>query len=114
MAKLMYTSVEPHALNIKRVISTYNNIMTDIGKEYNTFGTKYSEETECWNLRDLVAECDYTLTLYYEDGTVYSEIRETDYKVWKSDTDRLKRFIKNYSRYTVNLECNVRHCSIYD
>lgn len=111
MAKLMYTCVDTHALNIKRVIATYNKIMMDIGKEYNTFGTKYSESTECWNLRDLVAECDYTL--YYEDGTIYSEIRDVDYKLWKSETDRLKRFINKYSKYTINLECNENHCSIY-
>ena len=33
-------------LNEKRVVSTYNNIMSDLGYEYNTIGTRYSESTE--------------------------------------------------------------------
>lgn len=110
----LYDDLKLKQLNIKRIINTYNKIMMDIGKEYNTIATKYSEGTECWNLRDLVAECDYVLSLYYEEGTVFSEIKDIDYKLWKSETDRLKRFIKNYSKYIDFLECNVRHCSIYD
>ena len=48
-------------VNEKRAINTYNKIMSDLGYEYNTIGTI---STENWNLRDMVAECDYILSTF--------------------------------------------------
>lgn len=56
-------------LNIEKVIQRYNNIMCSIGYEHCTIGTDFSESTEGWNLRDMVAECDYTLSTYFEMWT---------------------------------------------
>ena len=42
-------------LNMKRAIKRYNDIMNVIGYEHNTIGTRYSEGTENWNKRDMLA-----------------------------------------------------------
>lgn len=101
-------------LNIKRAIRTYNNIMYDLGYEHNSIGTKYSEDTDNWNLRDMVAECDYVLSTFYEEGHCNESLRYSDYIKWKSYTSRLKRFINNYNKYILDMKCESGHCSIYD
>ena len=105
-------------LNEKRAINTYNKIMSNLGYEHNTIGTRYSESTENWNLRDMVAECDYTLSTFYEEGHCNEELRYSDYeedrKMWKNYTSRLSRFISNYKPYIENMKCCSGHCSKYD
>lgn len=105
-------------LVFKRAIKSYNNIMMSIGYEFLTIGTKYSENTENWNIRDLVAEADYTLSNYYEDGHINGDMRYSDdpeeRKMWKSETGKLQRFIKAYEPYIKGVKCHERHCSNYD
>lgn len=104
-------------LNIKKAVERYNDIMGHIGYEHNQIGTCFSENTENWNLRDMVAECDYTLSTYYEYGHCNEDLRhgdEDEKKMWKSETGRLKRFINTYSKFIDDLECAVGHCSDYD
>lgn len=105
-------------LNIKRAIRTYNNIMTDLCYEHNTIGTKLSENTQNWNLRDMVAECDYVLSTFYEEGHCNESMRHSSCresrKAWKYFIRRLKRFINNYNKYIDNMKCKEGHCSIYD
>lgn len=105
-------------VNEKRAINTYNKIMYNLGYEHNTIGTRYSESTENWNLRDMVAECDYILSTFYEQGHCNEELRYSDYaedrKMWKNYTSRLKRFITNYKPYIEYMKCCSRHCSKYD
>lgn len=101
-------------LNIKQATKRYNDIMMCLAYEHNTIGTDFSESTEGWNLRDMVAECDYTLSTYYESGHANTEMKEEDFKTWKSETGKLKRFIEAYKPFIEGLKCVSRHCSQYD
>lgn len=104
-------------LDIKKATKRYNDIMTCICCEHNTIGTNYSEDTESWNLRDMVAEADYMLSCYYEEGNVRCDDRhesKESYKEWLSETGKLKRFIKAYEPFIEDMICAVGHCSDYD
>ena len=105
-------------LNIESATKRYNNIMFDLCYEHNTIGTRYSENTENWNLRDMVAECDYVLSCYYEDGHCNGDMRysddENERKMWKSETGKLKRFIEAYKPFIKDMKCVCGHCSNYD
>lgn len=105
-------------LNMATAIKRYNDIMMNIGYEHNTIGTVYSEDTDNWNLRDMVAECDYTLSCYYEDGHCNAEMRYSDdpeeRRMWKSETGRLQRFIKAYEPFIGDMVVAMGHCSSYD
>lgn len=93
----------------------YNGLMMMLCYEYNTIGTSYSEDTENWNLRDMVAECDYVLGTYYESGHVNcDELKYDDYKTWKSETGKLRRFIDRYAPLIADMKCTTGHCSKYD
>ena len=105
-------------LNMKSAIKRYNNLMSSMAREYLTIGTNLSEGTEKWNLRDMVAECDYQLSTYYEYGHLNEELRHSDNKeerkMWISETGKLKRFIKTYEPFIENMNCFEGHCSKYD
>ena len=105
-------------LNMTYAIKWYNNIMATIGYEHNTIGTDESENTENWNLRDMVAEMDYALSTYYEDGHCNAEMRNSEYpeerQYWRNETARIKRFIAKYVPYIGGMKCTVCHCSNYD
>ena len=101
-------------LNIEQATKRYNDIMMCLAYEHNTIGTDFSESTEGWNLRDMVAECDYTLSTYYESGHANAEMKEEDFKTWKSETGKLKRFIEAYKPFIEGLKCVSGHCSQYD
>ncbi len=105
-------------LNMKQAVVRYNGIMNSIGYEHNTIGTNLSECTDRWNLRDMVAEADYVLSTYYEDGHCNGDMRYSEYederKMWRSETGRLKRFIKAYEPFIKEMECTEGHCSVYD
>ena len=108
----------------------YNSMMSDFGLEYLTIGTNLSEDTENWNVRDMVSECQYQLDVHYEDGNANAEGRyieeymdmysvsfdeaETVHKGWLSETRRLRNFIKKYSEYCEGMNCVSGHCSKWD
>lgn len=101
----------------EKAVERYNTIMFTIGYEHNTIGTSFSESTDGWNLRDMVAEADYTLSTYFEDGHCNAEMRygDKDEKaMWKSETGKLKRFVKRYEPYIKDMKCTSGHCSMYD
>ena len=56
-------------------VKRYNSIMEHIGYEHLTIGTSYSEETDDWNLRDMVAEMDYVYSTYFENGHCNGDMR---------------------------------------
>lgn len=104
-------------VNMKTAIKKYNEIMMSIGYEHNQIGTEFSEETDNWNLRDMVAEMDYTLSTYYEEGHVNHDM-QYDGSDWKkmrvSEIGKIKRFIKRYEPFIKNMECAEPHSSNYD
>lgn len=105
-------------LNMGAAVRRYNMIMETIGYEHNTIGTCFSENTEGWNIRDMVAEADYTLSTYYECGHCNEEMRHSyepeERAMWRSETGKLKRFIAAYLPFIEGVECKVGHCSNYD
>lgn len=104
-------------LNMESAVKRYNRIMDSIGCEHLTIGTELSEGTDNWNIRDMVAEADYLLSCYYENGNVRHDDRldsEEAYKEWISETGKLKRFIKAYEPLINNIKCTENHCSKYD
>lgn len=105
-------------LNMKTAVERYNGIMFYICREHVTIGTRFSEDTEGWNIRDMVAECDYQLSTYYEEGHCNGDMRysddEDERKAWKSETGKLKRFIKAYEPFIEDVVCKKGHCSQYD
>ncbi len=93
----------------------YNEIMWYLCYEFNTIGTSFSENTQNWNLRDMVAECDYVLSTYYETGHCNcDELKRDNYKAWRSETGKLKRFIAHWEPYISDMKCASGHCSRYD
>lgn len=110
-------------LDLAKATKRYNDIMYSLGLDYLTVWEKGSKaedgsEAKGWNLRDMVAEADYQLGLYYEDGTSAGEMRYSDYeserKAWRSESGKLKRFIEAYKPFIDDLKCASGHCSQYD
>ncbi len=104
-------------LDLKKVIKRYNSIMWELCYEHLTIGTTLSEETENWNLRDMVAEADYILSTYYEHGHVNNDLLNEGVetrKAWRRETGRLRRFIEAYEPFIGNMKCSEGHCSRFD
>ena len=105
-------------LDMGKVTKRYNDLMNYLTLEHRSIGCYLSENTDGWNLRDMVAECDYQLSTYYEWGHNNYELRYSEFpeerKTWRCDTGRLKRFIARYEPYIWDMECHAGHCSKYD
>lgn len=101
-------------VNMTTAVKKYNDIMEMLCYEHNTIGTRLSEHTENWNLRDMVAECDYTLSTYYECGHCNCELKEEAPAEWRKEVGYLKRFIKRYESFIDGMTCASGHCSVYD
>ena len=104
-------------LNMKTATRRYNDIMYDVGYEHSTIGTRFSENTEDWNLRDMVAEADYLLSCYTEPGHLRYEDRlesEECYRMWISEKGKLKRFVDAYEPFVEDMVCAQGHCSRFD
>lgn len=103
-------------LNMERAIERYNGIMFDLCADHLTIGVPaYSEGTDGWNLRDMVAECDYLLSTYYDpnhnNGILRYDDDEECRKAWRSETGKLERFIKAYEPFVTDMVCTEGHCS---
>lgn len=92
----------------------YNEIMMRICHEYATIGTDYSENTDGWNIRDMVAEADYCLSCYYESGHADNEMKREDPKRWHAEVGYLTRFINHWAKHCVGIRCLEDHCSKFD
>lgn len=103
-----------------KAVEEYNNIMYKLGYEHNTIGTRFSEDTEDWNLRDMLAECDYVLDTYSESGHAnYEMLHGSDGKDGIEQAEKeiaeLKKFLKKYDKEGTKLNTMAcRHCSKYD
>lgn len=105
-------------VNLTAAVKRYNEIMNMLCREHNTIGERLSEGTERWTLRDMVAECDYELSTYYEDGHMNNDLRyseeEYERKQWRSETGKLKRFIDKYAPVVKYMACAEGHYSKFD
>ena len=112
-------------VNMETAIKRYNGIMETLGREHVTIGTRLSEGTENWNLRDMVSEMQYQLDFWNEPGTVpYDDAHDDSqplcngrklwYANWVKEKKQMERFIDNYSRFIDDMECTTGHCSCYD
>lgn len=92
--------------------------MNEICCEHLTIGEDLSENTENWNIRDMVAECDYQLGVYMDDSTSPGQMRYSndmdERKMWLSETGKLKRFIDAYKPFISGIKCKEKHCSDFD
>lgn len=112
-------------VNMETAIKRYNRIMNTVCYEHATIGELLSENTSgdpenngnrLWTLRDMVAECDYILSTYYEGGHCNEELRHLDAdcrKTWRQETGFLKRFIDRYAPMLDGVEAFQGHCSPY-
>lgn len=100
----------------------YNEIMYSLCIEHLTIGTRFSEGTENWNLRDMVSEMQYTLGIWSDEGCTpyidahnpYNGDHEETYKEWISGLGKMRRFIDRYLEEALTMKCNDKHCSKYD
>ena len=102
----------------------YNDIMWDLCREHLTIGTRLSEGTDNWTLRDMVSEMQYTLDIYDDPGCIYWEDAHDVsqpggpggewYRQWYNEKARMRRFIERYKDEALQFECFENHCSKYD
>lgn len=112
----------------QKIIKRYNKLMYELGWEHKTIGESDSEngypdipendKNLAWNIRDMVAEADYLLSCYNEEGHNLNEMKYSDdpeiRKTYRSDVGKLKRFIARYEPMIWDEDCIHGHCSQYD
>lgn len=110
---------------MKKAVDWYNSIMFSLAREHHSIGTKLSENTDGWNIRDMVSEVQYTIDLYEDPGCRYwdaahdeTQPRENGvgvwYKEWRNIIARMKRFVAQYKDEALTMECVSSHHSKYD
>lgn len=92
-------------VNNQKLVKRWNGVMCDICLEHLSIGTKFSELEEHFKYYDLeegittdwmLKKAKYQLSCYYEDGHSRCDDRfcgEYEYKLWLSETGKLKRLI---------------------
>lgn len=96
--------------------------MYDICRDHLTIGTNASENTDNWNLRDMVSEVQYTLDIWDDlDSLEWCDAHDESqpahkpwYREWYSQKQRMKRFIAKYKDEALKMKCTESHCSKYD
>lgn len=129
-------------IDFEKAKAEYNSIMFDYCWEHCTIGTSFSENTEGWNLRDMVSEAQYHYETCYEEGHGESEGRCPEYlkldsscvlsqekyryvihhneqekalhEHWLRKTRRLRNFIRKYEKHIQDIQCVDGHCSNFD
>jgi len=76
-------------LNMETAIKRYNKIMNMCGYEHKTIGEPLSEGTENWTIADMVRECQYVLSTFFESGHCNEEMRRSEFpeerKEWRRE-----------------------------
>lgn len=92
-------------VNNQKLVNRWNNLVNDLGLEYLSIGTNYSElesQKKYYNVEEgitiawMLKEAKYWLSCYYEAGNCRCDDRFENkhcYKTWVSETGKLKRFI---------------------
>lgn len=101
-------------MEMNKIVNRYNKIMNELCYEHRTIGTNFSEDTEGWNVRDMVSEVDYVLSTYYEEGHMNNELKYECYNQWRKEVDKLRRFIERFKDLALTMECTEKHCSKFD
>ena len=106
-------------LNMETAIKKYNKVLRETVREGMFIGSEYDthKDTQNWNIRDMVSEAQSYLGLYYSNDNMFGELKYGDAgerNAWKSETAKLKRFIKAYEPYIEGLETAYDHGSKYD
>lgn len=102
-------------------IKQYNNIMCDLCRDHLMIGEGHNE-TEGWNLKDMVSEMQYTLDIYEDPDCLYWQDAHDEsqpphkpwLKEWKNAKARMKRFIEKHKAEALKMKCTQDHCSIFD
>ncbi len=88
------TQILKNILKFDKIINRYDNLMSSLCFE----GSKIDfllEQNEVITIKDLVKECKYCLSLYYEENSSRSKEEGNDTS-WVSEVNKLKRFINRY------------------
>lgn len=99
--------------NFDKAVKKYDELISEFYCEEDTVEGD-EEKQKNWNLRDMVAEMDYCLSRFYEEGNANFEDRKDDYDEWLSATKRMKRFIQRWLPKCNNMKPYEKHCSYYD
>lgn len=83
-----------YLLQFDKIMSRYDNLMNSLCFEGSKVNNLLEEKNEIITIKNLVEECKYCLSLYYEEGN--SRSREENDTNWLSETNKLKRFINRY------------------
>lgn len=105
-------------MNMEKVTQRYNDLMYFLGLEHLTIGERLSENTDGWNLRDMVSEAQYQLDCYFEEGHCFADMRHDDdprvrRQFW-IEVQRLRRFINRFGPMVEDMTCTEGHCSKWD
>lgn len=108
------TRIRRKRLNMEYATKRYNDLMSLGGREHKQIG---ESGTENWNLRDMISEVQSLLDTYSEDGHVNGSLRygtKEEKKMWRSETDKLQRFIDSYKEFVGELQTAQNHLSKWD
>ena len=69
----------------------YIKLMNELGFEGS------ADKADNMTPEEMVKECKYRLEGYYDEGNSYCDMKYDEPKRWRSETEKLKRFIKKYT-----------------
>ena len=79
---------------MEKIRERYKKLMHELSLEY------LADEADGLIVEDMVKECEYWLSCYYEDGNSLADMRYDEdphvRKIWRSHTEKLKRFIARF------------------
>lgn len=70
----------------------YKKLMQELGFESS------ADKADDMTQEEMVKECKYQLEKYYSEGDSHYDLKYDEPKVWRSETEKLKRFIKRYDK----------------
>ncbi len=103
--------VPDNSIDLKPIVKSYNELVTDLGYEDSTIGPGKNEN---WNLRDMVSEVEYIRSLYYTKGHERNRLKTEDPVIFNRHTYRLRYFIRTYKPEISDLVVTQEHNSKYD
>lgn len=87
-------------------LKRYNAIMESTGREHLTIGTRMSEDTNGWNLADMVAECKEQID--FCNDVMYGSDTETS-REYRKERMKFERFVNRFGLQARGMEPSVEH-----